>query len=400
MPASKRLIALMGLILGLGGVAYGAEGGLRVTGPYTHLNLEVYLIHGPQTVSSQRYLTLGEALAAKQVVVHETGSVQELAIQNLGRLPVFIQSGDIVKGGRQDRVLRSDMIVPPRSGRVPLASFCVESGRWTKRGREDAGKFASNSAMVSSRELKLAAKHVQNQSAVWSSVAKQQKQLNASLRRMKGDQDLDVRSGASATSLQLTLENKELKEMAAEYKRELAGLLEDRRGAIGFALVVNGQVSAADIYGRRDLFQALWPKLLDAAVVEAISEYTGEERAGALGEAARRIKTLEAVSSLLATGQSEVAESRDPSARTRVVVRERGDLIVFETRDRALADAVVHRNFLKKVPMPVRPQPQVPINNESIPNQVQQRVQPLRGLGTQQKQRQDTHDDASADPSR
>ena len=69
-----------------------------------------------------------------------------------------MQSGDIVKGGQQDRVLTVSLILPPKSGRIPIASFCVEQGRWTARGKEDVKTFATASAVVPSREAKLAMK--------------------------------------------------------------------------------------------------------------------------------------------------------------------------------------------------------------------------------------------------
>ena len=81
------------------------------------------------------------------VKVHETGNVNELQIENLGTDEVFVQSGDIVKGGQQDRVLTVSLLLPPKSGRIPIASFCVEQGRWTARGKEDVKTFATASAV-------------------------------------------------------------------------------------------------------------------------------------------------------------------------------------------------------------------------------------------------------------
>src|SRR6185369_15521525 len=74
-----------------------------VTGPYTHENLTVFLIHGRDLSNGKKYVTLQEALDQKKVIVHETGSVNELSIENVSNDEVYIQSGEIVKGGRQDR---------------------------------------------------------------------------------------------------------------------------------------------------------------------------------------------------------------------------------------------------------------------------------------------------------
>src|SRR5204862_2923768 len=57
-----------------------------------------------------------------------------------------IQSGDIVKGGKQDRAIAFDLLLPPKSGLVSVGSFCCEAGRWTKRGEEEATRFAESNA--------------------------------------------------------------------------------------------------------------------------------------------------------------------------------------------------------------------------------------------------------------
>src|SRR5688572_10872684 len=82
------------------------SGGYRISGPAAHGNLSVFLIHGADEVGQENVLTLQEAMAQGILVVHETSSVNELAVENTSSdRDVFIQSGDIVKGGKQDRVL-------------------------------------------------------------------------------------------------------------------------------------------------------------------------------------------------------------------------------------------------------------------------------------------------------
>jgi hypothetical protein len=112
-----------------------------LSGPYTHDNLTIFLFHGQDQLKQTALLTLHEAVAQKKAIVHETGSVNELAVENLSPTEdVLIQAGDIVKGGRQDRILAVDLILPRKSGdasaKLPIASFCCESGRWTNRGNE------------------------------------------------------------------------------------------------------------------------------------------------------------------------------------------------------------------------------------------------------------------------
>ena len=127
----------------------------RISGPISHENLTVYLVHGRST-GGPVPLTLQEALAGNVVQVRETGTVSSLEIENTGAQEVFIQAGDIVKGGQQDRVLTTSLLLPPNSGRMPIGSFCVEQGRWSARGKEDVSRFASAANALPSRTAKMA----------------------------------------------------------------------------------------------------------------------------------------------------------------------------------------------------------------------------------------------------
>ncbi len=127
------LAALLTLTAPRAGAATGT-----LSGPFTHQNLEIFLVHGATQLEERRYATLNEALAGHDVVVNETGNVNELSIENPSKTLVFLNAGDIVKGGRQDRTAKDDLILPPQSGKVALAAFCVEHGRWTGRANDNA----------------------------------------------------------------------------------------------------------------------------------------------------------------------------------------------------------------------------------------------------------------------
>ena len=79
---------------------------------------------------------------------------------------MYVQSGDIVKGGQQDRMLGVDLVVPPRSGKISISAFCVEQGRWQKRGNEESTRFSSSTERVATRELKIAANKSKSQGDV------------------------------------------------------------------------------------------------------------------------------------------------------------------------------------------------------------------------------------------
>jgi hypothetical protein len=182
-----------------------------LSGPYTHDNLTVFLIHGPETLEGKPFLTLQEALEQNKAVVRETGSVNQLSIENLATdEELYVQSGDIVKGGKQDRTLPYDAVVEPQSGPVAIESFCVEHGRWSKRGGESSDSFS-----ISSRNMKrVAYSGKASQTEVWRNVAVTQDRLSKKL----GD---SVKDETSKSSLQLTLETSAVRSALTPYLQAL-----------------------------------------------------------------------------------------------------------------------------------------------------------------------------------
>jgi len=107
---------------------------LTIAGPFTHENLSIFLLRGADAFDGSRFIPLDQAMEQKCVIVHETGDVGQLEVENLSEsFDLYIQAGDVVKGGRQDRTLGVDFVLPAKSGRMPIPSFCVESGRWHRR---------------------------------------------------------------------------------------------------------------------------------------------------------------------------------------------------------------------------------------------------------------------------
>jgi hypothetical protein len=237
----------------------------RVSGPFTHDNLTIFLLHGDDQIKDKKILTLDEALAAKKVIVHETKHVQKLAIENVSTQDVFVQAGDVVKGGQQDRTLGVDMLVPPKSGKIPIESFCVEQGRWNKRDSEDDKAFNSSKDTLYGNRLKLAARSARNQGQVWRGVGYEQSRLGMLLKA-------EVKDAKSETSYQLTLENKKLLDTVDVYVKKLTGSLDKQTDVIGYAVVINGKVTSADVYANADLFKKLWPKMLKCSAIEAFVE--------------------------------------------------------------------------------------------------------------------------------
>ena len=329
----------------------------RISEPFTHKNLTIFLIHGADASSSKDLITLEEALKMKIFKVYETEDVNELMVENISsKYDVFIQSGDIVKGGKQDRVLAISVIIPRNSGRVSIEAFCVESDRWEGRGNESRKEFSSSEERVVSKELKLATNGIGSgsgsgtgsgsgsgsgsgdgngdgrgsQEKVWTEVANAQKNISANV-------TVDVTANSSASSLQLSLENKKLVKDREAFAKSFSDVAKGKSDVIGYAFAINGKINSADIYVSNHLFNKLWPKMLKAAVVEAISL--------ADQEAAKTQPKAGDINAFLVNAEKGEAKERPTVAKSKVVTRQTSTEAVYEARDRS--DLVVHRNYVK-----------------------------------------------------
>lgn len=349
----------------MAGAAMASPAANRISSPTVHENIAVYFVHG-QSASGPVPLTLQEALARGDVEVVETGNVRELEIENKGNEPVFVQFGDLVKGGKQDRVLTVSLVLAPKSGRVPIGSYCVEQGRWSARGGEDAKKFSMSDSMMPSREAKIAMARPVAKAAEPSSEALMVDRLNAA-RRMEEQRIVQERRAAadgqsevwrtvgavqsalsshvaapvasekSRTSLQLALENEKLKDAMGKYINALepAGLKGD--DIVGVVIAVNGRISGADVYPSNGLFRKMWPKLVRAGVTEAMANKVAKaDAAPAPADVdAFLVEAEKGKQSELALGSHAKLETRDADKALRMEAR-------------SPSGAFVHRNYLAK----------------------------------------------------
>jgi hypothetical protein len=268
------------------------------------------------------------------VIVHETKEVNQLSVENVSATEeVFIQAGDIVKGGQQDRVLSVDLVVSAKSGKVPVASFCVEAGRWKARGAESAERFSGSNEQLATKDLKLAARDSASQSEVWKKVATCQMLLKSKL-------GTEVKAGESESSLQLTLEHKKLLEALDGAMKKLGPITEKHDDVIGYAFAINGKVNSADVYGNAGLFKKLWPKLLKATAVESVVEREKDKKF----EAA----TVDGMKAFLLDAEKGKAKEKDVTKRLQEVKRETEKNLLFETRDKENAGACVRKSYIAK----------------------------------------------------
>ena len=305
---------------------------LEISGPYVYQNLAIFAVHDHRAASHDEILTLQDALAQKTVTIEEVGQVNQLVASNRGKHSVYLQAGDIVKGGQQDRVLQHDAVLPPNAKRVPLSAFCVEAGRWRGRGNEPARHFASSNATIMTKRQKLAVKVAGNQSAVWDSVAAAQAEMGS---KVGGS----VRAAESATSLQLSLEDKKVTGSADEYVQHLEKSFPRDNDVVGYAVAVNGNVESVDLFASPKLFGKMKSKLLRASATEALAAKTGQPSPP---------PTTDAVRALIADAESGAAKAEKQTLRTQVTRKETRRNVVFETSDPMVPSKALHKSYLAK----------------------------------------------------
>jgi hypothetical protein len=350
MKAAFSLLAGLGLVLAAAPVRNAPACGLprpaanvkagdyTLSGPYTHGNLTVFLIHGKETLPGKKFMTLQEALDQKKIVVYETQNVNRLEVENVSPdTEIFIQSGDIVKGGQQDRVLAYDLILPARSGKVAIEVFCVEPGRWQQRGHEAVGRFASSANQVQGKALKLAVNSTRDQREVWMRVREAQMKLTRNVGKPLAN---------AASSLQLTLEDKELLQAVDQYVKALTHVPDKEKDVIGCAVAINGQLDGADVYCSGALFRKLWPKLLGASATDAVAELNPKNKFKPV--------TAEAVKTFLADAANAKKKEKDLTKRIQVLTQDSDKKFVIETRyshaaqGAAPAPVAVHQSHVSK----------------------------------------------------
>jgi len=219
---------------------------VRVGEPITRGNITVFPLTLRHAPAAPDPLTLDEAVARKQLAIEESGqgSVNTLAVENRGDRAVVLVTGELLLGGKQDRIVGRSVVLAPRA-RARVAVFCVEHGRWS-----GARSFESGGAMghVDLRKSALAG----DQSAVWSEVARS-----------------NARLGTANASDTYRAAARKLGGEAGPTAREIASEVARVPGAAGLAVAIDGEVVAVEWFASPRLFERLRDKLVASYVAQA-----------------------------------------------------------------------------------------------------------------------------------
>lgn len=261
-----------------------ANPGYKVLAPIRQGNLTVFPVVAAVSHDTRDFLTLDEGVRSGEVIVSESGSiaplvrrrgapirrdgaqVNQLVLVNNSKRPLLLLAGEIVTGGKQDRVIGKDRIVPAESDPVDLSVFCVEPGRWTGT----TSKFGSMGAAMAQPGVRAKAMSDKDQAMVWSEVRKAQESVAAGLPAPMAAQVGETSSYARV------MDNAGVKakvdEVATPIQRNYESVIKQLRdrNAVGVVAAVNGDIVWADIFASTSLLEKYWPKLARSYAAEAL----------------------------------------------------------------------------------------------------------------------------------
>jgi hypothetical protein len=214
-----------------------------------HGSLRAFWLRSGTTAPRFDIATLEEARARGDLLVSERGqaSVPALLVENRGKSHALLMAGEILLGGKQNRVIIEDVLMPPLSGPRNLAVYCVEQGRWSGRSTafESSGSFAA--PQLRARLMERA-----DQARVWAEVG-----------RYAGKAGV-----ASPTSnYQAIYDQPEVKQHQEDATKALAATAP--AGTHGAAVFAGESLLGLDLFQDATLFTRQWPKLLRAYAIES-----------------------------------------------------------------------------------------------------------------------------------
>jgi hypothetical protein len=219
-----------------------------------------------------RLTTMEEAVRQGTLTISEFngGNVNRVWMDNRSRGTIFGMAGEAVQGGRQDRMMRDDVLIPPQS-KLAVPVYCVEQERWT--GKTDEFAHAGIAAQPS---LRSTARASDSQEKVWEANEANQRRLSvASETKALGD----------------VYASEPVKAEMAGYLDALGDLPDEIANMCGVVVAIRGKIVCADVFGDPDLLRRLWPKLLRSYVADDLAAATAKPPTGDRQAAERFLKS-------------------------------------------------------------------------------------------------------------
>jgi hypothetical protein len=289
-----------GAIIGPGELDIVRKDPYRVLEPIESGKLTIFpviLANGGSKTPQWQYITLDEGLKSGEVVVTEAGramglvrpvrpggpvpsfpqdDVNRLVLMNHSSRPLILLAGEIVTGGKQDRVIAKDRIVPAASDPIDLSVFCIEPGRWVASSAQFGAAGRGAESFMVQPTVRRQTMAAQDQQSVWSAVGSAIHGMNSAVAGTSAG------GPAPTVPVNTTSYAKAMLNAAVGQQVDTAGgpalgsgeqLLEKlrRQHAVGVVVAVHGEIVWADIFANTELLEKYWTKLIRSYAAEAIT---------------------------------------------------------------------------------------------------------------------------------
>lgn len=240
-------------------------GGLQL---YPIFASQIFLAHHKQLGP---YWSLQEALDQKKILIteltggngrrnspaseehdseHDQAEVNRLFIENISSDTIIILGGEVIRGGKQDRMIAQDFMILPHSGKVDIAVYCVEHGRWS--GSEDTAIF-DVVMEVAPNKVRRASKAPAAQEKVWAEIA---------------DLNIDLEANAPTQALASAVADDKMVESLQPYKEHLEKIAWPEN-VIGVIAVMGNEIVGLDVFAQHSLFIKYYQSLLSSYCSDA-----------------------------------------------------------------------------------------------------------------------------------
>ena len=271
----------------------------KILAPITHGDLTIFPVVSAKSHDTSDFITLDEGIRSGEVVVTEVGNlhstmrrrppyqprpyqgaeVNRLVLVNNSKHPLILLAGEVVTGGKQDRVVGKDRIVPAESDPVDLAVFCVEHGRWI----ESSTKFDTHASVMLQPSVRMKAMADQDQQKVWDEVANSRKNMSGVMLHSPGVSASTVEVTSAQAQIESTssyakarengVVQKQVESITEPMQKSYESVIKQLRNqnAVGVVVAVKGHIVWADMFASSALLAKYWPKLLDSYATEALT---------------------------------------------------------------------------------------------------------------------------------
>jgi len=298
-----------------GGPAGAGGGPYRVLAPIESGNLLLFPVvrADGKSAGETPFITLDEGFKSGEVEVTEAGraaglvrprggpvrqsrgdEVNTLVLLNRSKRPLLLLAGEIVSGGKQDRIIAKDRIVPADADPIDLSVFCIEPGRWTGTTSSfGAAASAPAKSFMVQPEVRMKAMAAQDQQEVWDSVRGAISNMAAAAAPAaagtgsgsgsSGSRSEGFRREMGTTSYAKAMQSAEVSEKVDEAaapvmqaREQVLAKLRDEH-AVGVVVAVRGEIVWADLFASTDLLARYWTKLVRSYAAESLAG--GEDHA-------------------------------------------------------------------------------------------------------------------------